>query len=138
MLEFNQIKEELAANFAELEVRRKEILSKRAKGWMGILVSIVVGFVVAAVFSKAGVVGLFAGAGIGMIGALISNFIFLAGGKREYSLLFKEKIINRMAKILAPQVTYQPQRGVDEGWFQRSELFSRRPDRYSGLSLIHI
>ena len=132
MLEFNQIKEELAANFAELEVRRKEILSKRAKGWMGILVSIVVGLVVAALFSKAGFVGLFAGAGIGMIGALISNFIFLAGGKREYSLLFKEKIINRMAKILAPQVTYQPQRGVDEGWFQRSELFSRRPDRYSG------
>jgi len=132
MLYFNQIKQELASSVSELEKKRKKILRQQAKGWMGVLLSIVIGFVITMFLSKTGTGGILAGIFIGILGCIISHALFFAGGKKEYKLAFKNQIVSGMAKLLAPQVTYQPNKKVNQTWFQRSELFSRNPDRYSG------
>lgn len=132
MLDFNQIKQELASNFSELEEKRKEVLNKRAQGKIWVIVSIILGVIAVSLLSGTGFGGIIFGVIIGIVGVVVSNIIFFAGGKKEYSLSFKNQIVNGMAKALAPEVTYQPQREVDQSWFERSELFSRNPDRYSG------
>lgn len=132
MLNFNQTKQELASSFSELEQIRKEALAKRQKGTIGVITSIIIGLFAVSQLSRGGFGGVVFGAFIGIAGVVACNIFFFASAKKDYGIAFKNKIVNGMAKALAPEVTYQPQRVVDQSWFERSELFSRRPDRYTG------
>lgn len=132
MLSFDEVRSQLAPSFQELEKKRQELIAHRSKGWIGVLISFVVGLVFFFVLAGQGVAGLFLPLFVVVVGCLISYGVFFAGSKSNYASEFKARIVNQIAKALAPEVTYQPHRMVEKSWFQGSGLFSGRVARYNG------
>ena len=114
-----------------LEERRLRSLSEIRNGW-----------------NKIGVAG--ALTAVGCIMAVISPIIFLAipvalvgvgycvftyskhisGHKATYRSLYKQKVIGHMTRLIQPDMTYSPERGISEHAFKEMGLYSTDPDRY--------
>lgn len=122
-----------------LEVVRQEVLAERAKGKQRMML-VVAGALVVSLIGMAGAgspAGLLFGLPVVLIGGLIINHIYFAKGAARYQSLFKTQFVSRVVKAIEPGMSYEPSRGISQGIFSNSGLFSSRPDRYSCEDLFH-
>jgi len=122
----------LAAELADLEVRRRKIL--RTAFTAGIIVAVIAA-IPATVLVMQGVLPaplfLFV-----PILALAVVSICLAFSRPKYAREFKQTVIGRLVAELAPDLRFRPDGMISEGEFVKAGLFRQGIDRYRGEDLV--
>lgn len=117
---------------AELEILRKQIVSKKIQGWGFIILGITVLIVISSL-------GQF---GIGIliaIAAIVPGGIILFRLNIEISLYknrFKQEVVGASLSAVDQSLTLEPYKGILESEFRFSQLFSTDPDRYHTEDLV--
>lgn len=69
---------------------------------------------------------------IGIVGLFIVN----NKQRKEFTVVFKEKIIKKIVEFINPELKYSPEGFISSGEFCKSEIFRQYPDRYNGDDLV--
>lgn len=138
-IDVDHILESISTETQALERVRREIVANRSEGtkWMSFLAlgAIVLGGLMTMVLQSAG--GLIFGLIVGVVGALIIHHKYFGSGATRFQNMFKVGVLTRLAREVAPGMTYNPAMGISEAVFRESGLFSTGPDRYSSEDLFH-
>ena len=131
--------EAVAAEALEVEAVRQKVLAQRAEGKKKLILLVLASLVIAlgAMAVAGSPMGLMAGLPVLLIGGFIINHFYFAKGAARYQALFKSQFVSHVVKAIEPGMNYDPARGVSEGVFAQSGLFSNRPDRYRCEDLFH-
>lgn len=116
----------------ELEAERKKIVSNKIKGWGTIILGILLVFIVGGMGFL--VVGLILGAAAIIPGIVILTRISEALG--YYKSRFKQDVIGATLSSVDQSLTIDPYKGILEGEFRGSQLFTTVPDRYHTEDLV--
>ncbi len=116
----------------ELEVQRKKIASNQLQGWAFIILGIIA-FIVSANFDQIVVGFILAAAGI-IAGAI--KLYKISGEANHYQNRFKHEVIGAVLQIIDPSLQMDPTKGILEGEFKTSQLFTTEPDRYHSEDLV--
>jgi hypothetical protein len=121
----------LAPALAALERLRQEIMAKRRRGYLAIVLAgtlaAVLGFTLA---SREPILGLLAGGGILGLATLIANVVWFGPGRTLYRDSYKQHVIAALTRAVAPGIEYRPHEGLPEDWFRAAGLYSGDIDRY--------
>lgn len=117
---------ELRPALATFDTERKRILGKVLL-MVGVVVVVAGGL---AVVVPEGFKILVVALGLGSV-ALAWSFL-----TRDYVLSFKRNVISKIVKFSAPELIYQPARGIDQGQYSESNIFRQRVDRYKSEDLM--
>jgi len=134
MYDIEKVIDEAYPTLHALEHDRARFLNQKSNCIWGVIVPLVVtGVIVAISFFPFGLIAL-ALAGIGSMVA----YHFMAGRHGStYIHNYKNTVIEKLVSLIDPNLHYDQQRGIDQGYFESSELFTTRPDRYKTADLIH-
>lgn len=129
----------VSSEAAALEQVRQEVLAERAEGKKKLSIVVGGGLLLALIVMAAArnPLGLLAGLPVALIGGLIVHHHYFVKGARRYQTMFKNQFVARVVKAVEPGMNYDPLRGISEGIFTQSGLFSSSPDRYSCEDLFH-
>mgnify|MGYP001827647901 CR=1 FL=1 len=72
---------------------------------------------------------------IGIIYCAVIHHKFISGHKAIYCAVYKEKVIGGMTRLIQPDMTYSPDRGISEKAFMEMGLYSTGIDRYHSEDL---
>jgi len=76
-------------------------------------------------------------AAIGLVPGLIIFFVANHYFTKRYKAQFKLHVIGKVVGFFDPSLTYEATGAVSSGHFVNSQMFNRRPDRYSGEDRVH-
>jgi len=72
----------------------------------------------------------------GVILAVIAFAAISSIGRKDYVYAFKSTVIRPLVSFIDPGLGYYPAEYISQGDFERSRIFSIKPDRYSGEDLV--
>ncbi|MHA4893663.1 DUF3137 domain-containing protein [Pedobacter sp. PWIIR3] len=124
----------LQNTLVELEVQRKDVSSAKLKSYLIIGTGVLLG-VAAFLFSDLLLLSAIGG-GI----TLIVGFVFLSKASQkfnEYRHEFKQRVIGAALKSIDNSLELQYEKGLSEGNFVASQLFTQRPDRYKSQDQVY-
>ncbi|WP_199139931.1 DUF3137 domain-containing protein [Pedobacter sp. ASV12] len=122
----------LQSVLAELEVERKKVLSANTQGYGAIILGIVL--IVALAVMGLLVAGMVTGLAAIIFGGVI--LFRISDAATDYKNRFKMDVVGALLSNVDQSLTIQPDRGIVEGEFRQSQLFTTDPDRYSTEDLI--
>ncbi|MDF1753403.1 MAG: DUF3137 domain-containing protein [Verrucomicrobiales bacterium] len=129
----DQVLDEIYPTLQRLELDRAKYVNQKSNCIWGVIVPIMVCAAIGALLLfPVGVIFLV----LGGIGSMISYHYMAGKHGKAYVAAYKETVIGKLAELIDPNLKYDQHRGIDEGLFIRSELFSS-PDRYHTEDLIH-
>lgn len=67
---------------------------------------------------------------IGIIYCAVIHHKYISGHNAIYCAVYKEKVIGGMTRLIQPDMTYSPERGISEQTFMEMGLYSTGIDRY--------
>jgi hypothetical protein len=124
---------ELHGDLKKLEIQRKELASRLIYigiviAFFAVLLTYALLFKSAHAHSEADLLPLLAGGGL--------FFWIKKHMSRDYAHGFKEKIIHPLIKEIDAALQYHKSHHVSQSYFERSRLFKKEIDRYSGNDLV--
>lgn len=119
-----------------LEDFRRKVLAKRKQGFVASLLTIAI----CAPFTVLGLVllppfGMIFGILPGLIAGLIIHSKYFGRDKDTYVGEYKFRIIGGLTRLLEPNMSYQPFRGLPESWFRSCRLVTGDIDRFTSEDL---
>lgn len=120
---------DMRADLAELEGRRKVLVSRLVGTYVGVAIAFVVlSLLLFFLFPFAQL----ALAVVGIIAlVLVHNRL-----TRGYTSDFQSRVIGKLVRFMDPGLTYAPEKGIAEAEYMRSKIFTTSPDRYHAEDLV--
>lgn len=129
---FEQIREKLVPVINQLETFRKQLLHDAIKkSLLSVGITIVLAGGIALSFPS----GAIYAAAIGFIAIIIGPVVIFNTRFSQLSPRYKKELIGKMVEELVMDGKYEPENGIQESAFNRTNLFNR-PDRYHTEDLI--
>ncbi len=134
MHDIEKVIDEVYPTLQALEHDRAKFINQKSNCIWGVIVpSLVVGGIVAISFFPLGMIALI----VAGIGSLVAYHYMAGRYGNTYILNYKNTVIEKLASLIDPNLHYDQLRGIDKAYFEASELFTTRPDRYKTADLIH-
>lgn len=133
MKQIESVIEEVYPVLEKIEADRLSYLKKRTTCfWYVILPLLVAAAIISASFFPIGLISIV----IALIASGISYHYMAGKYGANYIRNYKDVVISKLANTIDPSLNFDQSRGIDEAYFNSSELFNSSPDRYTTEDLI--